>query len=258
MSWNIEPVLLDLRFVQLHWYGLFFAGAFLVGLKLMQWIYRREGLVVAELDNLLLYIIGGTVVGARLAHCLFYDPQYYFQNPLEILMVWHGGLASHGGAVGVIVATFLYCRSEQRPKFLWLLDRIAIPAVLAGALIRIGNFFNSEILGKPTDGPLGVIFKRVDFVPRHPAQLYEAFAYLAIFSVLLFVYLRKAPTGRLTGLYLLLVFAARFALEFVKVPQASYEGDFAIGVGQLLSVPFALVGLVLVVRSRVARNRMTV
>jgi prolipoprotein diacylglyceryl transferase len=244
MTWNVDPVLLKFGFLQVHWYGLLFAGAFLVGYKIMQWIYSREGRAAQELDNLLLYIMIGTVLGARLAHCLFYEPQYFLNHPLEILMVWKGGLASHGGAMGVLLAAYLYCRRPGKPGFLWLVDRMAIPAVLAGAMIRIGNFFNSEIYGKPTDGPLGVVFQRVDAMSRHPVQLYEAAAYLAIFALLLWVYVRRSPSaGRLLGLYLILVFAARFALEFLKVPQAAYEGDPLFSVGHLLSVPFVFTGL---------------
>ncbi|HTE42857.1 MAG TPA: prolipoprotein diacylglyceryl transferase [Steroidobacteraceae bacterium] len=254
MTWNVDPVLLNLGFLQVHWYGLLFAGSFLVGYKLMQWIYAREGRAVQELDNLLLYIMIGTVVGARLAHCLFYDPQYFLKHPLEILMVWKGGLASHGGAVGVLLAAYLYCRQPERPGFLWLVDRMAIPAVLAGGMIRVGNFFNSEIYGKPTDGPLGVVFERVDRLPRHPVQLYEAAMYFAIFALLLWVYVRRRPAeGRMLGLYLMLVFAARFALEFLKVPQAAYEGDPLFSVGHLLSVPFVFAGLWFATRSVPAR-----
>jgi prolipoprotein diacylglyceryl transferase len=244
MTWNADPILLDLRYLQLHWYGVLFAGGFLVGYKLMQWIYGREGRAKQELDNLLLYIMIGTVIGARLVHCLFYDPQYFLSHPLEILMVWKGGLASHGGALGVLIAAYLYCRKPDRPEYLWLLDRMTIPAVLAGAMIRIGNFFNSEIYGKPTEGPLGVIFARVDGLARHPVQLYEAVAYLTVFALLMWVYVRRRPApGRLVGIYLTLVFASRFALEFLKVPQAAYEGDPLFAIGHLLSVPFVFTGL---------------
>ena len=249
LTWNVDPVIFEWGYFSLHWYGLLFAGAFVLGFKVMERIYILEGREKGELDSLLMHLIVGTVVGARLVHCLFYDPQYFLAHPVEILKVWRGGLASHGGALGVLAAAAWFCRPEGRPPYLWLLDRLAIAAVLAGALIRIGNFFNSEIIGRPSQW-VGVIFERVDDIPipRHPVQLYEAFAYLAIFAVMWRIYRRKRPpTGTLTGFYLASVFAARFVLEFLKMPQASYESEFAVSVGQWLSVPFALAGIALLV-----------
>jgi len=247
MMWDINPILIRLGPIALSWYGLFFAGGFLLGLLLMQWIYRREGRNAAELDRLLWYVLLGTVVGMRLVHCFFYEPEYYLAHPWEIPQVWLGGYASHGGAIGLLLGVYLYCRAPHRPSYLWLLDRLAIPAVLAGAFIRIGNFFNSEIVGTETDSKLGVIFARVDLSPRHPVQLYEAVAYLAIFAVLLSIYRRgvRLRDGLLTGLYFMFVFTARFALEFFKTPQATYEAGYSIHVGQYLSLPFVLAGLLL-------------
>lgn len=258
-TWDIDPVLLRLGPLTLSWYGALFAGGFLAGLQIMQWIYRREARQAAELDTLLWYVVVGTVVGMRLVHCFFYEPQYFLAHPIEILKVWQGGYASHGGALGLLIAVYLYCKGEGRPGYLWLLDRLAIPAVLAGAMIRIGNFFNSEIFGEPTGGGYGVVFTRVDVeaLPRHPVQLYEAFAYVAIFVVLLQMYRRAQSLrdGALAGWYLVLVFGARFLLEFLKTPQATYEEGFAIYVGQYLSVPFVVVGTVLLWRARVAAAR---
>jgi phosphatidylglycerol:prolipoprotein diacylglycerol transferase len=253
-SWNIDPVLLEWGPVSLHWYGLLFAGAFVLGFYVMQRIYKLEARPQVELDSLLLHIIVGTVLGARLAHCLFYDPQYFLAHPWEILMVWRGGLASHGGAVGVLLGAFWFCRGNGRPPYLWLLDRLAIAAVLAGALIRIGNFFNSEIVGNPAQW-FGVIFERVDSIPRHPVQLYEALAYFATFAWMWWVYRNKQPReGLLTALYLITVFAARFLLEFLKTPQAEYEQDFAISVGQWLSVPFIAAGVAVLIHSHRTRR----
>jgi prolipoprotein diacylglyceryl transferase len=242
----------------MHWYGVFFAAAFLVGSWIMQWIYRREGADLASLDRLLLYMPLGAVLGARLGHVLFYDPHYYFIHPLEIVKIWEGGLASHGGAAGILIALYLLARQPGSEPYLWLLDRVVIPTALGGAFIRLGNFFNSEIVGIPTSGGWGVIFDRVDPLPRHPVQLYEAVAYGLIFLVLLGVYLRRGPTGRegeLLGLFLVLTFSARFLLEFIKTPQAEYEANFVLTVGQLLSIPFVLAGLGLVARARHSRNR---
>lgn len=248
VTWAIDPIALELGPLSLSWYGLFFAGGFLAGLQLMYWIYRREGRAASELDRLLWYVIAGVVIGMRLVHCLFYDPQYFLANPLEILKVWQGGYASHGGALGLLIAVYFFCKAPGRPRYLWLLDRLTIPAVLAGAMIRIGNFFNSEILGEPTQGSFGVVFARVDSLPRHPAQLYEAAAYLAIFAVLLWLYRagRGVREGLLTGWYLALVFAARIAIEFFKSPQAVYEQGFAFSVGQYLSLPFVAAGVALI------------
>jgi prolipoprotein diacylglyceryl transferase len=221
----------------------------------MQWIYRRDGRSPAELDRLLWFVLGGTIVGMRLVHCVFYDPTYYLAHPLEVLEIWKGGYASHGGAIGLLLAVYWYCRAPDRPKYLWLLDRLAIAAVITGAFIRIGNFFKSEIIGVPTDSVFGVVFLRVDDLARHPVQLYEAAAYLSIFFVMLWLYRTKRATsdGVLTGTYLALVFGARFGLEFFKTPQATYEAGNAISVGQYLSVPFVVVGIALLLRARYAQ-----
>jgi len=255
MLWNIDPILVTLGPLTLSWYGLFFASGFLVGHHLMQWMYRRDGRDPAELDRLLWFVLAGTLIGMRLVHCLFYDPQYFLSHPLEILMIWRGGYASHGGAAGLLLAVFLYCRAEGRPSYLWLLDRLAIAAVIAGAFIRIGNFFNSEIVGTPTDSALGVVFQQIDSIPRHPVQLYEAAAYFAIFITMMWLYRSKrvSSDGALTGWYLTLVFSSRFALEFFKTPQAAFESGNAISVGQYLSVPFVIAGGILLLRTRQTR-----
>jgi prolipoprotein diacylglyceryl transferase len=252
MIWNVDPVITTLGSLTLGWYGLLFAGGFLVGVNIMQWIYKRDGRDPKELDTLLWFVLGGTLIGMRLVHCLFYDPKYFLAHPLEILEIWKGGYASHGGALGLLLAVFWYCRANGRPNYLWLLDRLAIAAVLTGAFIRVGNFFNSEIIGVPTDSIFGVVFLRVDALPRHPVQLYEAAAYLAIFAVMLWLYRSKRATteGVLTGTYLVTVFAARFALEFFKTPQAAYEAGNVISVGQYLSLPFLFAGLVLLALAR--------
>ncbi len=252
IHWNADPTLFALGPLAIRWYGLLFAAAFLIGFYLMQWIYRREQQPLEELDRLLLYLLIGTVVGARLGHVLFYDPGYYFAHPLDILKIWEGGLASHGGALGILLALFLYQRKHSYVSYLWLLDRLAIPAALGGMFIRIGNFMNSEILGIPTGGNWGVVFQRVDALPRHPVQLYEATVYALIFLVLLLLYRRPAirmRAGALFGALMVLVFVARFFLEFFKTRQAAYEASFQISVGQWLSIPFVLLGLALLVHA---------
>jgi prolipoprotein diacylglyceryl transferase len=253
LSWDPDPILVRLGPLAIRWYGLFFVAAFVAGYLIMMWIYRREGRDVESLDTGLMYMLGGTIVGARLGHVLLYEPGYYLTHPLEILKVWEGGLASHGAALGILIAFYLYVRRTPGLGYLWLLDRAGIVTALGGCFIRLGNFFNSEIVGTPTAGAWGVIFARVDAVPRHPVQLYEALAYLLIFAVLLWVYARLAKDrrdGLLLGLFFVLVFSARFALEFFKTPQAAYEQGFPLSVGQLLSIPFVLAGIALVLRAR--------
>lgn len=258
LYWNAEPVAVILGPLVVRWYGLLFAAGVYAGLRIMTRIYAHEGRDSAELDQLLRHIVVGVVIGARLGHCLFYDPQYYITNPLEILKIWEGGLASHGGAVGLVLAVWLFCRYPGRPDRLWLLDRLAIPAALGGACIRLGNFMNSEIIGLPTTVPWAVVFMRVDTLPRHPVQLYEAMAYALIFGVLFRACHRGADQrlGRLSGWFLVLVFGVRFALEYFKTPQAAYEQGFALTVGQWLSLPCILVGVWLVVRACTRPSRM--
>jgi prolipoprotein diacylglyceryl transferase len=256
--WNPDPVVVSFGPVAVRWYGLCFAAAFLVGYWVMAQIYRREGKDPSSLDTLLMYMLIGTLIGARLGHVVFYDPQYYVAHPLEIPQVWEGGLASHGGAAGILVALLLYSRKPGRPSYLWLLDRVVIPTALGGFFIRMGNFFNSEIVGTLTSGWWAVVFDRVDLIPRHPVQVYEALAYLLIFVVLALVYARQVAAhrnGLLLGLFFTLVFSARFLLEFVKTPQASYEAGFALTVGQLLSIPFILFGIALIARARSGATR---
>ncbi|WP_018608598.1 prolipoprotein diacylglyceryl transferase [Uliginosibacterium gangwonense] len=251
--WSFDPVLVHLGPLAIRWYGLLFVGAFFFGQFIMARIFREEGLPVAELDTLLFNVLIGTIVGARLTHCFAYDPAYYLAHPLEIIEVWKGGLASHGGAVGMLLVLWWYARHAQpRLSFLWLLDRVAIPATLGGVFIRVANFLNSEIIGVPTAGNWGVVFDAVDALPRHPVQLYEALAYLIIFAILGATYWRKrrqTPQGMLVGWYMVMVFGARFFLEFFKTAQASYDEGLAISVGQYLSLPFMLAGVVLVVRA---------
>lgn len=248
IRWNANPELVSFGAITIRWYGILFAAAFLAGLGIMRSIYDRAGRPRAELETFFLWMLVGVVVGARLGHCLFYDPRYYLAHPADIFKIWEGGLSSHGGAAGILVCLILF-RRRTGLGFLWLPDRIVIPIALGAAFIRIGNFMNSEIVGIPTDGSWGVVFERIDMFPRHPVQLYESAAYAAIFAVLLLMYRRwddRLRPGALTGTFLSLGFSARFAIEFFKTPQAAYESTFAISVGQWLSVPFIVAGILLV------------
>jgi prolipoprotein diacylglyceryl transferase len=209
---------------------------------------------VTDLDYLLLYLLGGTIIGARLGHVLFYAPGHYLTHPLEIIAIWEGGLASHGGLIGVPFAIWLYCRRREEQPFVWLLDRLAAPVALTGSFIRLGNLFNSEILGVPADLPWAVVFERVDQTARHPVQVYESISYFLIFVLLWGLYRRwgtETPRGLLIGLFFALVFGARIVLEWFKVEQAHFAGTLPLGLsmGQLLSLPAVAVGLWLVWRA---------
>jgi prolipoprotein diacylglyceryl transferase len=244
--WSADPILLHLGPFQLRWYGLFFVGSFFIGMALLRWIFRREKIPADDLDNLLLLSLLGTVIGARLMHCLAYQPDYYLSHPLEILKVWKGGLASHGGMLGMMVVLYGYARTHGL-SYIWLLSRLTLPGMIVAASVRIGNFFNSEILGLPTDVPWAVIFSRIDALPRHPVQLYEAISYLLIFVVLLLIYLRTRPAFSariLPGVFLVLLFGSRFALEYFKTRQADYTTSLPWTTGQLLSLPMILLGIV--------------
>lgn len=243
LIWNIDPILFDFGFLKIRWYGLMFATGFVGSFLTMQWFYQREGKNVEELDTLLWYMVIATIVGARLGHTLFYDPGYYLSHPIKILAIWEGGLASHGATIGIILALYLY-RRKFGDSYFWLLDRVCIPTALAGALIRIGNFFNSEILGIPTQMPWGVVFSRVDALPRHPVQLYEAFSYLVIYGVSLMIYKKHGDKpGFVFGCFLSMLFTVRFFLEYFKTEQAMYDTGMTLTTGQLLSIPFVLVGI---------------
>lgn len=249
--WNTDPIAFSLGSLHVHWYGILFATAILFGLELMKWIYRRENKDLDEIDGLFLYVVIGVVVGARLGHCLFYDPSYYLAHPLEILAVNKGGLASHGGGLGALIGILLYKRKHGL-DLLPLLDRVAIITAFFGFFVRMGNFMNSEILGHKTDVAWGIVFARIDQFARHPAQLYEAFSYLLIAVLLFGIYLKKKnlPDGRLFGLFLILVFVARFIIEFFKERQAEYAADMLLSTGQYLSIPFIILGIYFVLRKR--------
>jgi prolipoprotein diacylglyceryl transferase len=258
LIWNVDPAIVTLGPFTVRWYGLLFALGFLVGFQVMAQIYRAEQRSLENLSSLLSYVVLGTIIGARLGHVLFYQPDYYFSRPWEIPMIWHGGLASHGGFAGVIIALYLYLRKHRDMDFIELADRLAIACLPAAAMIRIGNFFNSEIVGRPSDLPWAIVFARVDDLPRHPAMLYEAAAYSLIFGVLYVSCWRTKIIqfpGRVFGITLAICFFARFMIEFVKENQVPFENQLPLNMGQLLSIPFILIGIVLIYASgRTSRN----
>ncbi|MCC6933531.1 MAG: prolipoprotein diacylglyceryl transferase [Deltaproteobacteria bacterium] len=244
--WNIDPELFSVGPFSIRFYGLFFAIAFMLGYSLMSKMFTREGKRVQDLDALFFAMFLSTLIGARLGHCLFYESKYYLAHPLEILMVWHGGLASHGAAVGIMLGLWLYSRKHLDQPYLWLVSRMSITVALAGFFIRMGNFFNSEILGHPTAVPWAVVFSRVDAFPRHPAQLYESLSYLLIFFILNQSYKRRQGAispYTLTGLFFTLIFSVRFVLEYFKEAQATFEYNLPLHMGQLLSIPLIFFGL---------------
>jgi prolipoprotein diacylglyceryl transferase len=260
IKWNLDPVIYWITdSFPLKYYGLLFITGILLAHYVEKRIYIKENIPLENLEKLFIYIVFGTILGARLGHCLFYDPAYYFQNPIEILLpikkigdsykfIGFQGLASHGGTIGVLIAIGIYCK-KYKINFLWVLDRIAIVAPIAAVFIRLGNFMNSEIYGKPTDGNWGVIFQRDDLIPRHPTQLYEAFSYLFIFAILMLIYMKgikEKSNGLILGVFLVLLFSARFIIEFFKENQVGFENSMAINMGQILSIPFIIIGLILI------------
>ena len=273
ITWNVDPVAFSLGPLQVRWYGICWAVGFLLGYILMSKVYKHEKMPEWSMDSLLLYMLVSTVIGARLGHCLFYEPEYYLSHPVEILKVWEGGLASHGGAIGILIGLWLYVRhfnkstkkeksEKQHITYLWILDRIVIPVCLVGALIRLGNVFNSEIYGTPTTLPWGFVFVRGNeqftgpdgqLLPCHPTGLYEAFFCLVAMVLLLWMYYKrdlgdKRP-GLMFGTFLIIIFGSRIAIEFLKNVQVAFEKNMAFDMGQWLSVPFVIVGIVMIVRS---------
>ena len=261
INWNINPEIFRIGGFALRYYSVLFAIAFLLGYLLMKKMFQKEGLDEQKLNPLLIYIVAGTIIGARLGQVFFYEFDYYKHHLLEIVFPfrinskgfeWTGyqGLASHGGAIGILIALVLYCK-KYKQDFLRTIDKVVIAVALAGFFIRTGNLFNSEIIGKPTDVPWAFIFERVDFIPRHPSQVYEAIAYLLIFFVLWRLYLYKGvklKRGFLFGLFLVLVFTARFLIEFSKEVQEAFEKALPINMGQILSLPFIIIGIYFLVR----------
>jgi phosphatidylglycerol:prolipoprotein diacylglycerol transferase len=239
--------------IEPRWYGLLFVLGFIIGYYILAWIFKVEKKPIKDLDALTMTMIVSTVIGARLGHCLFYDPVYYLSNPIEILKIWEGGLASHGAAFGILVGLYFFIRKHRDFSFIWLADRLVIGIALAASFVRIGNFINSEILGKATDLPWAVIFYTIDDVPRHPSQLYEALCYIALFIFLLFRYRSKKaslPKGELIGIFLTVLFSARFFIEFTKEVQSVWEEGLPLDMGQILSLPLIALGVYLLHLSR--------
>ncbi|MCW3804672.1 prolipoprotein diacylglyceryl transferase [Plebeiibacterium marinum] len=257
ITWTVKPEIFSLGPFSVRYYGLFFAMGFLLGYQLMEKMFKWEKIPLPWLEKLFMYVIIGTVVGARLGHVFFYGWDYYSQNLGEIIKVWHGGLASHGGAIGIVIAILIYSKKVSKKSPIWTLDRLVIPTALAAFFIRMGNLMNHEIFGHATDVPWA--FKFVDnvhmwmegadpvyTVASHPTQIYEALTYLILFGLLMFMYWKtnaKDKTGLIFGVFLIGTFLSRFFIEFVKLDQEAFEAGMLFNMGQLLSIPFVLAGI---------------
>ncbi len=267
ITWNIDPAIFEIFGQEVRWYGLLFAlGLLILGPAIEERIWKNENLDPEWMNSLFIYVVLGTVIGARLGHVLFYNPEYYFANPIKILAIREGGLASHGGTIGVIFACWLFSRRVAKKSLLWTLDRLAVPTGLAAAFIRLGNLMNSEIFGRPTDLPWGFRFLRSReyhyLVPDlsqgcHPTQIYEALAYLLVFAGCMWLYWKRDAARRYSGLivgfFLTGIFASRLLIESIKNVQEAWEIDMQASIGlnqgQLLSIPFILIGVYLMVQA---------
>ena len=266
ITWTFDPELISSP-VTVRWYGLMFAIGFLVGYEIVWRMFRHEGAPEKWVGSLFVYVVVATFFGARFGHVFFYAWDYYSQHLGDILKVWEGGLASHGGAIGIVIAILLYSKYVTKKNPLWTFDRLVVPVPFVGALIRMGNLFNHEIYGGPTDLPWGFSFidnigawmhgaQPIMTVPCHPTQIYEALCYLALFVVLMLMYWKwnaQRRQGLIFGVFFTVLFSARFLIEYVKKVQEPWEvgmiESIGMNMGQLLSVPFVIVGVILIVRA---------
>lgn len=267
IDWNVTPELFNFGGFSIRYYGLLFALAFIFGYKVEERMFKSEGLSQVWLDKLWIYVAIATIIGARLGHCIFYDWSYYSAHPLEMILPVHfeptfkftgyQGLASHGAAIGIMIGLWYYSRKISKKSIFWILDRAVIPVALAAFFIRTGNLMNSEIIGLPTTMPWGFRFIHSGMAdpltPRHPAQLYEAICYLISFGILMYLYWKtdvKKKQGFIFGMFLILIFATRFFIEFIKENQEAFEDGMILNMGQLLSIPFVLFGIFLLFYSK--------
>lgn len=260
ITWDFNPDLISSP-ITVRWYGLMFAIGFVVGAFLLSKMFKHEGQRSSWVDQIFIVVVICTIVGARLGHVFFYAWDYYSQHPADIVKIWEGGLASHGGAIAIIIGICLYAWLGMKKSPVWVLDRLVVPTAFVAGLIRLGNLFNSEIFGHVTDLPWGFYFvNSVEWqkmciqyggeVACHPTQIYEAACYFALFALLMWMYWKRNSEerqGLLTGVFLAVTFGARFLIEFVKNPQESFEIGMAINRGQQLSIPFVIIGLALIV-----------
>jgi len=253
INWNVDPEIFSLGPIHVRYYGLFFAIGFMLGYYIIERMFKAEGHKQEWLDKLFMYVVIATIVGARLGHVFFYGWDYYSQHPEDIIKIWEGGLASHGGSLGIIIALYYYSKKVTKKSVLWILDRLVVAVGVTAMFIRLGNLMNSEIYGHVTDLPWGFIFeRRGETLAKHPTQLYEALCYLITFIIMFFSYWKtkaKEKQGLLFGIFLIGVFGSRFVIEFVKENQEAWEQDMALNMGQWLSIPFALAGVYLIYKA---------
>lgn len=272
ITWTADPVIFTVGPKEIRWYTLMFMIGFAIGYKIVERMWTRESINPKWIDPLLYFTLAGTVVGARLGHCLFYDPGYYLSHPFEILKVWEGGLASHGGVLGIIVAIYFYSKHVSRQSMLWTFDKLVVPTGLVAALIRIGNLMNHEVYGLPTDLPWGFRFienlhawrqgaEPIFSAPSHPTQIYEAACYLLTFVLCMWLYFKKdawKKEGLIFGIFMICIFTARFFIEFLKNNQEDFEAAMPINMGQCLSIPFVVTGIYFIVRAWKRSNLNTI
>lgn len=257
ITWEADPFLIHTSWLSVRWYGLMFAIGFLIGYEIEARIYKHEGAPERWLSLLLAWVVGATIIGARLGHVFFYEWSYYSQHPADIVKVWEGGLASHGGTIGIIIAVILYSIFTTRRSPIWAFDRLVIPIALVGGLIRLGNLFNSEIFGHATTLPWGFRFVRSaewlnNYAPQacHPTQIYEALCYFALFALLMWMYWKRNAEerpGLIFGVFFIGIFLPRFLIEFIKNDQVAFEATMTLNMGQWLSIPFIVAGVLLVI-----------
>ncbi len=263
VNWHVDPEIISIGPFSLRWYSLLFISGFILGWFIFKWFFKREGISQALLDPLLYTLLIGTIVGARLGHCLFYDPSYYlgsWQGFIEIFKPWKGGLASHGGTIALVLAMIWFAKHYGKKNdfdFLWLLDHLCIAVCFAATFIRLGNLFNSEIYGCATELPWGFVFeRRGETVAKHPTQLYEALSYALLGVVLLLLYKNRVKwlyRGSYIGIFFIVLFGMRFIIEFIKEDQVAFESDMVLNMGQWLSIPFILMGAVFLVYSLIKK-----
>jgi prolipoprotein diacylglyceryl transferase len=267
INWNPDVEIFKIGSFAVRYYSLMFVIAFVLGLQIMKKIFNREGVPIEKLDSLFIYTVVATLLGARLGHFLFYDPEFLFSRPLEVLLpiqldpfrfTGYQGLASHGAAIGIILAMYFYSKKVLHKPMLWILDRIVIPVASGAIFVRIGNLMNSEIIGKPTHSDYGFIFEKLgENFPRHPAQLYEAAGYLITFILLWYVYWKtdkREKLGYVFGLFMVMLWSVRLIVEFFKEAQVDARGDWELNTGQLLSIPMILVGFYFMFRKTGAKS----
>ena len=253
INWNVDPELFRIGSFAVRWYGLLFVSGFVLGYWMFTKFFERENVDKRILDPLLYTLLLGTLVGARLGHCIFYQPDYYFgswDGFLEIFQVWKGGLASHGGTIVLFFCMMWFAR-KYGPKnnfdFVWILDHLCMAVAFAATFIRLGNLFNSEIYGDVTSLPWGFVFERRGEVePKHPTQLYEALSYFLLGIFLLWLYVKKLDKvyrGTFIGIFFIVCFGMRFIIEFIKEPQVEFEETMLLDMGQILSIPFIILGI---------------